>query len=132
MGRRDPAHTRHAADRLQHRAPTVAVGVGRAVEQDLRGVLEVSGRASAHVDEREDGHEDEDGDDEGAHGVGDAHVVVLAVREGRERHLDEEGGEDDAHRAQRVREHVQEHAVHVVVLSVRRRGSVYVTVIMPM
>ena len=31
-------------------------------------------------------------------------------------YLDEEGGENDAHRAQRVRQHVQEHAAHVLIL----------------
>ena len=51
-------------------------------------------------------------------------------------YLDEEGGENDAHGAQRVRQHVQEHAAHVLILlltsSLHTHMSVTVTVIMIM
>ena len=57
-------------------------------------------------DEREDGHENEQGDDECADGVRDAHIVVL----------NEKGGNDHAHTSQCICQHVQEDATHVIVL----------------
>lgn len=68
------------------------------------------------MNQREHRHQNENGNDEGADGVGDAHVVALGVSGACVSYLDEEGGENDAHRAQRVRQHVQEHAAHVLVL----------------
>ena len=68
------------------------------------------------MNQREYRHENENGNDEGADRVGDAHVVALGVSDVCVSYLDEEGGENDAHRAQRVRQHVQEHTAHVLVL----------------
>ena len=68
------------------------------------------------MNQREHRHQNENGNDEGADGVGDAHVVALGVSGACVSYLDEEGGENDAHRAQRVRQHVQEHAAHVLIL----------------
>ena len=59
------------------------------------------------MNQREHRHQNENGNDEGADGVGDAHVVALGVSGACVSYLDEEGGENDAHRAQRVRQHVQ-------------------------
>lgn len=68
------------------------------------------------MNQREHRHQNENGNDEGADRVGDAHVVALGVSDVCVSYLDEEGGENDAHGAQRVRQHVQEHAAHVLVL----------------
>lgn len=68
------------------------------------------------MNQREHRHQNENGNDEGADRVGDAHVVALGVSGACVSYLDEEGGENDAHRAQRVRQHVQEHAAHVLIL----------------
>ena len=68
------------------------------------------------MNQREHRHQNENGNDEGADGVGDAHVVALGVSGACVSYLVEEGGENDAHRAQRVRQHVQEHAAHVLIL----------------
>lgn len=88
------------------------------------------------MNQREHRHQNENGNDEGADRVGDAHVVALGVSDVCVSYLDEEGGENDAHRAQRVRQHVQEHAVHVLVLlltpSLHTHMPVTVTVIMIM
>ena len=88
------------------------------------------------MNQREHRHQNENGNDEGADRVGDAHVVALGVSGACVSYLDEEGGENDAHRAQRVRQHVQEHAAHVLVLlltsSLHTHMSVTVTVIMIM
>ena len=88
------------------------------------------------MNQREHRHQNENGNDEGADRVGDAHVVALGVSDVCVSYLDEEGGENDAHRAQRVRQHVQEHAAHVLILlltsSLHTHMSVTVTVIMIM
>ena len=90
------------------------------------------------MNQREHRHQNENGNDEGADRVGDAHVVALGVSDVCVSDLDEEGGENDAHRAQRVRQHVQEHAAHVLILlltsSLHTHMSVTVimVVIMPM
>ena len=90
------------------------------------------------MNQREHRHQNENGNDEGADGIGDAHVVALGVSGACVSDLDEEGGENDAHRAQRVRQHVQEHAAHVLILlltsSLHTHMSVTVimVVIMPM
>ena len=88
------------------------------------------------MNQREHRHQNENGNDEGADRVGDAHVVALGVSGACVSYLDEEGGENDAHRAQRVRQHVQEHAAHVLILlltsSLHTHMSVTVTVIMIM
>ena len=68
------------------------------------------------MNQREHRHQNENGNDEGADRVGDAHVVALGVSDVCVSYLDEEGGENDAHGAQRVRQHVQEHAAHVLIL----------------
>lgn len=88
------------------------------------------------MNQREHRHQNENGNDEGADRVGDAHVVALGVSDVCVSYLDEEGGENDAHGAQRVRQHVQEHAAHVLILlltsSLHTHMSVTVTVIMIM
>ena len=88
------------------------------------------------MNQREHRHQNENGNDEGADRVGDAHVVALGVSGACVSYLDEEGGENDAHRAQRVRQHVQEHAAPVLILlltsSLHTHMSVTVTVIMIM
>ena len=88
------------------------------------------------MNQREHRHQNENGNDEGADRVGDAHVVALGVSDVCVSYLDEEGGENDAHRAQRVRQYVQEHAVHVLILlltfSLHTHMPVTVTVIMIM
>lgn len=88
------------------------------------------------MNQREHRHQNENGNDEGADRVGDAHVVALGVSNVCVSYLDEEGGENDAHGAQRVRQHVQEHAAHVLILlltsSLHTHMSVTVTVIMIM
>ena len=88
------------------------------------------------MNQREHRHQNENGNDEGADRVGDAHVVALGVSGACVSYLDEEGGENDAHRPQRVRQHVQEHAAHVLILlltsSLHTHMPVTVTVIMIM
>lgn len=88
------------------------------------------------MNQREHRHQNENGNNEGADRVGDAHVVALGVSDVCVSYLDEEGGENDAHGAQRVRQHVQEHAAHVLILlltsSLHTHMSVTVTVIMIM
>lgn len=88
------------------------------------------------MNQREHRHQNENGNDEGADRVGDAHVVALGVSDVCVSYLDEEGGENDAHGAQRIRQHVQEHAAHVLILlltsSLHTHMSVTVTVIMIM
>lgn len=88
------------------------------------------------MNQREHRHQNENGNDEGADRVGDAHVVALGVSDVCVSYLDEEGGENDAHGAQRVRQHVQEHAAHVLILlltsSLHTHMPVTVTVIMIM
>ena len=88
------------------------------------------------MNQREHRHQNENGNDEGADRVGDAHVVALGVSDVCVSYLDEEGGENDAHGAQRVRQHVQEHTAHVLILlltsSLHTHMLVTVTVIMIM
>ena len=88
------------------------------------------------MNQREHRHQNENGNDEGADRVGDAHVVALGVSDVCVSYLDEEGGENDTHRAQRVRQHVQEHAAHVLILlltfSLHTHMPVTVIMIMPM
>lgn len=84
------------------------------------------------MNQREHRHQNENGNDEGADRVGDAHVVALGVSDVCVSYLDEEGGENDAHRAQRVRQHVQEHAAHVLILLLTSSLHTHMSVTVPM
>lgn len=84
------------------------------------------------MNQREHRHQNENGNDEGADRVGDAHVVALGVSDVCVSYLDEEGGENDAHGAQRVRQHVQEHAAHVLILLLTSSLHTHMSVTVPM
>lgn len=63
-------------------------------------------KEKGYVDKGEDRHENQNGDNKGANWIRDAHVVTLDVSKACVSYLDEEGGKDHPHRAERVGQHV--------------------------
>lgn len=106
LRRRDSSYAFHRTNRFFHALPQRLLSFGDTVKQDTRRMIH----------QREYGQQNENGDDERADRIGDPQTVFLILNNLADSHLNQKGGQNHADRSQRIRQHMQKHTVHVIVL----------------